>query len=59
MGISDASNSNNGDGKAVLAAVIESINLFFEKYPHSKIIISGSNEIRTRLYQRIIKRALV
>ncbi|TAF72832.1 MAG: hypothetical protein EAZ53_14770 [Bacteroidetes bacterium] len=53
--ISDTANSNNGDAKLVLSTVIKSLYLFFEKHKDSKVIVSGSSDIRTRLYQRIIK----
>ncbi|HFA51619.1 MAG TPA: hypothetical protein ENJ95_21610 [Bacteroidetes bacterium] len=49
----DFANTNNGDMKKVLATVISTIFLFFEKYPNQALYVEGSDSIRTRLYIRI------
>lgn len=51
---SDSVRSNNGDRNKVLATVIQTFRFFFEQYPDATIIFSGSDEIRTRMYERII-----
>lgn len=51
---SDSVRSNNGDRNKVLATVVQTLRFFFEKYPDATIIFSGSDEIRTRMYERII-----
>ena len=51
---SDSVRSNNGDRNKVLATVIQTFRFFFEQYPTATIIFLGSDEIRTRMYERII-----
>ncbi|MFK7935897.1 MAG: hypothetical protein AB8G22_20455 [Saprospiraceae bacterium] len=53
--IDDNANSNNGDLRKVLATVISTIPIFFEKHPRCAIYLQGSDNRRTRTYQRIIK----
>ena len=55
---SDSVRSNNGDRNKVMATVIQTLRFFFEKYPDATIIFSGSDEIRTRMYERIISNEL-
>jgi hypothetical protein len=55
---SDSVRSNNGDRNKVLATVVQTLRFFFERYPEGTIIFSGSDEIRTRLYERIISNEL-
>jgi hypothetical protein len=54
-GISDKSVSNNGDTVKILATVIQTIRDFFEAKPHALLDIQGSTNVRTRLYQKIIR----
>ena len=49
--ISDLTVSDNGDRKKVLATVASTLVFFFEKYPHAKVMASGSTPSRTRLYR--------
>lgn len=53
--ISDTVVSDNGDGKKIFSTVIGTIELFFNERPFAEIVLKGSNEVRTRLYQRIIR----
>ncbi|MDZ7935406.1 MAG: hypothetical protein U5M51_10695 [Emticicia sp.] len=48
--------SANKDMDKVLATVVQTMFLFFEKYPDKKVIFTGSNEVRTRLYRSIISK---
>lgn len=48
--------SSNKDIKKVLSTVVQTMFLFFEKYPDKKVVFTGSNEIRTRLYRSIISK---
>ncbi len=50
--------SNNQDFEKVLATVISTISVFFEKYPHSLIYFRGSTPARTRLYRAIIAKQM-
>lgn len=47
--------SNNGDTRKVLLTVINTLYYFFEKHPKALVLLKGSTEVRTKLYQRIIK----
>lgn len=51
--INDTVVTNNGDTIKVLGTVIETIQVFFQAYPHA---IRGSTPIRIKLYQKIIRR---
>lgn len=46
--------SRNKDMTKILATVIRTVFDFFELYPNSKIIFTGSTEERTRLYRIVI-----
>lgn len=48
--------SANKDMNKVLSTVVQTMFLFFEKYPNKKVVFTGSNEVRTRLYRSIISR---
>ncbi|MER0441478.1 hypothetical protein [Emticicia sp. W12TSBA100-4] len=48
--------SANKDMNKVLSTVVQTMFLFFEKYPDKKVVFTGSNEIRTRLYRSIISK---
>jgi hypothetical protein len=52
--INDSSRTNNDDMTKVLSTVIETIHLFFDKYPDAVLHIQGSDEMRTRL-EKIMK----
>ena len=56
--VSDLSVSNNSDMVKVIATVVKSLFLFFEKYPNSFVFFKGSTPERTRLYRIIISREL-
>ncbi|TAF72963.1 MAG: hypothetical protein EAZ53_14335 [Bacteroidetes bacterium] len=47
--------SNNGDTRKVLSTVINTLYYFFENHPNALVLLKGSTELRTKLYQRIIK----
>lgn len=48
--------SANKDMNKVLSTVVQTMFLFFEKYPNKKVVFTGSNEVRTRLYRSIISK---
>lgn len=50
----DIITTNNGDGYKVIATVISTIPLFFQKFPLCAVLFQGSDSRRTRIYQRII-----
>ncbi len=52
--LDDSVNSNNGDIVKVVATVIQTLPLFFEKYPDKVVLFSGSDQRRTDFYSRII-----
>ena len=56
--VSDTEISNNGDGAKVLATVIKTMFLFFEKYPAYSVVIEGSTPRRTRIYNWLLDRYL-
>ena len=47
----DTAISNNGDSEKVLATVIASLYVFFDKYPQAFVYATGSTQSRTRLYR--------
>ena len=49
--------SDNGDRDKILATIASTAFRFTDKYPDSSIYFSGSNKIRTRLYQMAINHA--
>jgi len=49
--VNDRVVSNNLDSEKVLATVIQSLYIFFNKYPKSIVIARGSTKSRTRLYR--------
>ncbi len=51
--VSDSVVSDNGDGRKVLASVIQSLLSFLNTHPAEAIIFTGSDERRTRVYHRI------
>ena len=52
------SESRNHDMNKIMATVIKCIVIFLENHLSSKIVFSGSTEIRTRLYRIIINKLL-
>lgn len=54
--VSDTEISNNGDGAKVLATVIKTMFLFFEKYSNYTFVIEGSTNRRTRIYNWLLDR---
>ena len=52
------SESKNHDMNKIMATVIKCIIIFLENHSSSKIVFSGSTEIRTRLYRIIINKLL-
>ena len=52
------SESRNRDMNKIMATVIKCIVIFLENHSSSKIVFSGSTEIRTRLYRMIINKLL-
>lgn len=55
-GIDDQDNSNNGDMYPVFYTVINTVPLFFEKYPNSLLYITGSDKKRNRVYSIFLER---
>lgn len=55
---SDNSITNNDDLPMVMATVIRTILIFFEKNPEKKVYIEGSTPERTRLYRIIIAKEI-
>lgn len=55
---SHTSITNNDDLPMVMATVIRTILVFFEKYPEKKVYIEGSTPERTRLYRIIIAKEI-
>ena len=53
--LDDLSISNNGDIIKIMATVIKTLPVFFEKHPKVNVVFKGSDELRTKLYQRIIR----
>lgn len=51
-------NSDNGDRNHILATVIQTLIVFFTRYPEASVFIAGSTPSRTRLYQAVIGREL-
>jgi hypothetical protein len=49
--IDDSIVSNNGDMRTVLATIVVIVQNFFSVHLDSGIFLTGSNEVRTRLYQ--------
>jgi hypothetical protein len=50
-GIDDKSITNNGDSQKVLATVASTIYAFTGKYPNAWVHVTGSTNVRTRLYR--------
>lgn len=48
--------SRNKDMSLILSTVVQTMFLFFERYPEAKVVFTGSNYIRTRLYRSIISK---
>lgn len=57
-GIDDLVVSDNGDMEDVLGTVARTIELFLRNYPTRKIFLTGSTDIRTRLYRIAIAKSL-
>lgn len=53
--IDDKAISNNGDLAMVLGTTIEILKEFTSKFPHAEIFFTGSTQVRTRLYARVLK----
>lgn len=53
--IDDEANSNNNDIVKVMATITAIIKDFTNQYPAYKIVFTGSTQVRTVLYQRILK----
>ncbi len=43
--------TNNGDSRKVLATVVSTVYAFTGRYPYAWIFVTGSTEVRTRLYR--------
>lgn len=57
--INDTIVTNNGDSLKVLATVASTVYAFTGKYPNANIFVTGSTEVRTRLYRMGITNNLV
>mgnify|MGYP000253537726 CR=1 FL=1 len=57
--IDDTSVTNNGDSLKILATVASTVYAFTGKYPNANIFVTGSNEVRTRLYRMGITNNLI
>ena len=49
--VNDKAVSDNGDSEKVLATVVGILNDFLSEYPNYEVVVIGSTESRTRLYQ--------
>lgn len=49
--------SDNGDRDKILATIAYTVFTFISNYPDKKVYLSGSDKIRTRLYQMAINHA--
>ena len=49
--------SDNGDRDKILGTIALTVFSFTDKYPDKKVYLTGSNKIRTRLYQMAINHA--
>ena len=56
--MSDTVVSNNADMEKVLATVVQTLPIFFEKVENAKVFFTGSTPARTRLYRMIISKFL-
>lgn len=56
--IDDFARTNNSDMDKVMATVVQSLFVFFDRYPVSIVYFTGSTQARTRLYQIIIGKEL-
>ncbi len=56
--VSDSSRPRQGDVEKVLATVLQTMLVFFKKYPTASVAFSGSTDTRTRLYNMAIIREL-
>jgi hypothetical protein len=54
----DLARSSNNDLVEVMATVVQTLFVFFERYPESAVYFRGSTPARTRLYQIIIHKEL-
>ena len=54
----DSITTDNKDIREVMVTVIQTLPIFFAKYPDSYIHFRGSDEKRTRFYKWIIERNL-
>ncbi len=54
--IDDLIVTDNQDRDKVLATVVNTVYKFTERYPESKIFLTGSNSVRKRLYQIAINK---
>lgn len=54
--VDDSVVSNNQDMETVLATVVATIPVFFDKFPEATIVFRGSTPERTRLYRIIISK---
>ena len=53
--LDDLSISNNGDIIKIMATVIKTLSVFFKKHPKVNVVFKGSDDLRIKLYQRIIR----
>jgi hypothetical protein len=51
--------TNNGDLPKVLATVVQTLFLFFDKYPLAFVVFSGNSPSRNRLYRIVINQYFV
>ena len=56
--VNDKVVSDNGDGRKVIATVFFTLNEFFAEYPEATVFFTGSTNLRTEVYGRIIKQNL-
>ncbi len=52
--INDLIVTNNDDRDKVLATVVNTVYIFTEQYPNAKVFVTGSNDVRIRLYRMVI-----
>ena len=53
--VDDAVVTNNGDRNNVLSTVVSTLFVFLDTFPDKKVFFKGGTDLRTQLYQRIIR----
>ncbi len=51
----DRAESKNGDGEKIMATVVQTIPLFFNRFPDKIIAVQGSTSSRSYIYRKIVR----